>query len=147
MSEDKKFRLVAPYKPTGDQPKAIAHLLKGIEKNERHQVLLGATGTGKTFAMANIVAELQRPTLVLAHNKTLAAQLCSETKIFDPAMNRETWTNPGGRPNHLWDCEHQQVAAAWRLGLGAPEPEASEQPASGERVSSTEWLGRGRGKW
>ncbi|MFH0770066.1 MAG: excinuclease ABC subunit UvrB [Candidatus Peregrinibacteria bacterium] len=84
MSKDKPFRLVAPFKPTGDQPMAIKKLIAGLKKGERHQTLLGATGTGKTFTMANIVAELNRPTLVLAHNKTLAAQLCSEFKLFFP---------------------------------------------------------------
>src|SRR3989344_4472556 len=84
MSKGKPFRLVAPFKPTGDQPRAIEKLLKGIQKGEKHQTLLGATGTGKTFTMANIVAEVQRPTLVLAHNKTLAAQLCSEFQSFFP---------------------------------------------------------------
>ncbi|MEI8229622.1 MAG: excinuclease ABC subunit UvrB [Candidatus Peregrinibacteria bacterium] len=84
MSDSKPFRLVSGFQPTGDQPKAIEQLLKGIAKGERHQTLLGATGTGKTFTMANIIAELQRPTLVLAHNKTLAAQLCSEFQSFFP---------------------------------------------------------------
>ncbi|TSC99896.1 MAG: excinuclease ABC subunit B [Candidatus Peregrinibacteria bacterium Greene1014_49] len=78
------FKLVAPWKPTGDQPAAIEKLLKGLRGGERHQTLLGATGTGKTFTMANIVAELNRPTLILAHNKTLAAQLCSEFQMFFP---------------------------------------------------------------
>jgi len=82
--KDQPFRLVAPFKPTGDQPKAIAKLIENIEKGERHQTLLGATGTGKTFTMANIITALQRPTLVLAHNKTLAAQLCSEFREFFP---------------------------------------------------------------
>ena len=84
MSKAPKFRLVSDFKPTGDQPKAIAKLLDGIKAKEKHQILLGATGTGKTFAMANIIQELQRPTLVLAHNKTLAAQLCSEFQGFFP---------------------------------------------------------------
>ncbi|HLD71495.1 MAG TPA: excinuclease ABC subunit UvrB [Candidatus Peribacteraceae bacterium] len=84
MSKGKPFRLVAPFKPTGDQPRAIEKLLKGIQKGEKHQTLLGATGTGKTFTMANIIAEVQRPTLVLAHNKTLAAQLCNEFQMFFP---------------------------------------------------------------
>lgn len=78
------FRLVAPWKPTGDQPAAIEKLIKGVRSGEKHQTLLGATGTGKTFTMANIVAELNRPTLVLAHNKTLAAQLCNEFQLFFP---------------------------------------------------------------
>lgn len=80
----KTFSLVSDYKPTGDQPRAISQLLKGIRQKERHQILLGATGTGKTFTMANIIAAEQRPTLVLAHNKTLAAQLCSEFQAFFP---------------------------------------------------------------
>ncbi len=84
VQKDQKFRLVSGFKPAGDQPQAIEKLLKGLRANEQHQVLLGATGTGKTFAMANIVAELNRPTLVLAHNKTLAAQLCSEFQSFFP---------------------------------------------------------------
>ncbi len=83
-SSGKPFTLVAPFLPTGDQPKAIAKLVEGVKKGEQHQTLLGATGTGKTFTMANIVAETQRPTLVIAHNKTLAAQLCSEFQQFFP---------------------------------------------------------------
>lgn len=84
MSSSKPFRLVAPFEPTGDQPKAIGKLLEGLEKNEKHQILHGATGTGKTFTIANIVQQVQRPTLVLSHNKTLAAQLCSEFQMFFP---------------------------------------------------------------
>jgi len=80
----KPFELVSPFKPTGDQPAAIEKLIKGMKNGEKHQTLLGATGTGKTFTVANIVQELQRPTLVLAHNKTLAAQLCSEFQAFFP---------------------------------------------------------------
>ncbi len=80
----KSFNLVSPFKPTGDQPAAIEKLVKGLNKGEKHQTLLGATGTGKTFAMANIIQQVQRPTLVLAHNKTLAAQLCSEFQGFFP---------------------------------------------------------------
>ncbi len=84
MPKEQPFKLVAPWKPTGDQPAAIEKILKGVRGGERHQTLLGATGTGKTFTMANIVAELNRPTLVLAHNKTLAAQLCNEFQMFFP---------------------------------------------------------------
>lgn len=85
MSIDPRpFRLVAPYRPTGDQPQAISALTEGLRAGERHQTLLGATGTGKTFTMANVIHELQKPTLVLAHNKTLAAQLCSEFQQFFP---------------------------------------------------------------
>ena len=78
------FKLVSQFKPTGDQPAAIEKLVKGTVAGQKHQTLLGATGTGKTFTMANIVQQVQRPTLVLAHNKTLAAQLCSEFQMFFP---------------------------------------------------------------
>jgi len=84
MADPKPFKLVSNFSPTGDQPEAIAKLIKGLQNGERHQTLLGATGTGKTFTIANIVAELNRPTLVLAHNKTLTAQLCSEFAMFFP---------------------------------------------------------------
>ena len=78
------FKLVSNYKPTGDQPQAIEKLVDGIEKGYKEQTLLGVTGSGKTFTMANIIAKLNRPTLVLAHNKTLAGQLCAEFKEFFP---------------------------------------------------------------
>ncbi|MBI5411693.1 excinuclease ABC subunit UvrB [Candidatus Peregrinibacteria bacterium] len=79
-----QFKLKSPFEPTGDQPKAIKKLIEGVKKGKKDQVLLGVTGSGKTFTMANVVAEIQRPTLVLAHNKTLAAQLCSEFQEFFP---------------------------------------------------------------
>ncbi|RIV69877.1 excinuclease ABC subunit UvrB [Flagellimonas aequoris] len=79
-----KFQVVSAFKPTGDQPEAIRQLVEGIEGNVRHQTLLGVTGSGKTFTVANVVESVQRPTLVLAHNKTLAAQLYSEFKQFFP---------------------------------------------------------------
>ena len=79
-----KFEVVSEYQPSGDQPEAIAALAEGIENGLKEQVLLGVTGSGKTFTMANVIARLNRPTLVLAHNKTLAAQLCSEFKEFFP---------------------------------------------------------------
>ena len=78
------FKLVSDYRPTGDQPEAIDLLCQGIENGLDEQVLLGVTGSGKTFTMANVIARLNRPTLVLAHNKTLAAQLCSEFREFFP---------------------------------------------------------------
>ena len=78
------FRVVAPYEPMGDQPEAIASLAEGIRSGQWAQVLLGATGTGKTFTMAKVIEAVQKPTLVIAHNKTLAAQLCSEFKAFFP---------------------------------------------------------------
>ena len=79
-----KFQVVSDYKPTGDQPQAIEKLSKGIINGEKYQTLLGVTGSGKTFTVANVVQEVQKPTLVLAHNKTLAAQLYSEFKQFFP---------------------------------------------------------------
>jgi excinuclease ABC subunit B len=79
-----EFKLQAPFIPTGDQPEAIRQLIEGINKGYKHQVLLGATGTGKTFSMANIIQEVQKPALIMAHNKTLAAQLYTEFKEFFP---------------------------------------------------------------
>ena len=79
-----KFKLVSKYQPTGDQPSAIKQLVDGINRNVHEQTLLGVTGSGKTFTMANIIEKTQRPTLVLAHNKTLAAQLYSEFREFFP---------------------------------------------------------------
>src|ERR671916_2264965 len=78
------FRLVAPFEPTGDQPKAIDQLVDGLSKGLKHQTLLGATGTGKTFTIARTIEAHKKPTLVLAHNKTLAAQLYSEFREFFP---------------------------------------------------------------
>ena len=79
-----KFHLVSQFKPTGDQPQAIEKLVAGVENGLREQVLLGVTGSGKTFTMASVIEKINRPTLVLAHNKTLAAQLCSEFREFFP---------------------------------------------------------------
>ena len=78
------FNLVSKYKPSGDQPEAIKQLVKGVEDGEKYQVLLGATGTGKTFTIANVIKEVNKPTLILAHNKTLAGQLYSEFKELFP---------------------------------------------------------------
>ncbi|MBP3949997.1 excinuclease ABC subunit UvrB [Bacillus suaedae] len=78
------FELVSPYKPEGDQPEAIRKIVEGIERNEKHQTLLGATGTGKTFTMSNVIQAVNKPTLIMAHNKTLAGQLYSEFKEFFP---------------------------------------------------------------
>lgn len=78
------FKLDSPFSPTGDQPEAIRQLVEGVNEGSEHQVLLGVTGSGKTFTMANVIAETQRPTLILSHNKTLAAQLYSEFKSFFP---------------------------------------------------------------
>ena len=79
-----KFQVVSDFKPTGDQPEAIRQLVEGIKSKAQHQTLLGVTGSGKTFTVANVVESVQKPTLVLAHNKTLAAQLYSEFKQFFP---------------------------------------------------------------
>jgi excinuclease ABC subunit B len=79
-----QFKIESEFSPTGDQPQAIEQLSKGILSNEKYQTLLGVTGSGKTFTVANVIEEIQRPTLVLAHNKTLAAQLYSEFKQFFP---------------------------------------------------------------
>src|SRR5690554_1454197 len=79
-----EFKLVSGYKPAGDQPKAIKELVEGIKRGEKFQTLLGATGTGKTFTISNVIKEVNKPTLVIAHNKTLAGQLYSEFKEFFP---------------------------------------------------------------
>ena len=78
------FELVSEFQPTGDQPTAIAELVEGLNTGYHDQILLGATGTGKTFAIAEVIQQVQRPTLILAHNKTLAAQLYAEFKEFFP---------------------------------------------------------------
>ena len=79
---ENKFKVVSKYKPTGDQPQAIKELVDGFKEGNQFETLLGVTGSGKTFTMANVIAQLNKPTLVLAHNKTLAAQLYSEMKEF-----------------------------------------------------------------
>ncbi len=79
-----RFKLHSAYKPTGDQPQAIEALVNGFKEGNQFQTLLGVTGSGKTFTMANVIQELQKPTLVIAHNKTLAAQLYGEFKEFFP---------------------------------------------------------------
>ena len=84
MSEEKIFKLVSPYNPTGDQPQAIDQLVKGFKEGNQFETLLGVTGSGKTFTMANVIQALNKPTLILAHNKTLAAQLYGEFKEFFP---------------------------------------------------------------
>ena len=79
-----KFKLTSDYSPTGDQPEAIKQLLEGLERGDRAQVLLGVTGSGKTFTVANVIAKANKPTLILSHNKTLAAQLYEEMRGFFP---------------------------------------------------------------
>ena len=78
------FKIESPYKPTGDQPNAIKEIAQAIKEGQEAVTLLGVTGSGKTFTMASVIEKLNRPTLVLAHNKTLAAQLCSEFREFFP---------------------------------------------------------------
>ena len=78
------FILTSPYQPTGDQPEAIRELTEGLRRGDKSQVLLGVTGSGKTFTMANVIAQVNRPTLILSHNKTLAAQLYDEMRGFFP---------------------------------------------------------------
>ena len=82
------FQIVSDFKPTGDQPEAVAKAVAGLDEGLRHLTLMGVTGSGKTFTMANIIEKVQRPTLVIAHNKTLAAQLATEFKEFLPEQTR-----------------------------------------------------------
>lgn len=83
-----EFDLVSKYQPAGDQPKAIEKISEGFKEGLKNQVLLGVTGSGKTFTMANIIQKLKKPTLVIAHNKTLAAQLCNEFREFFSSQPR-----------------------------------------------------------
>lgn len=83
------FKIVSDFRMTGDQPQAVEKLVEGLKRGLRHQTLLGVTGSGKTFTMANVVERVQRPTLVICHNKTLAAQLASEFKEFFPENSVE----------------------------------------------------------
>ena len=80
------FELHSEYQPTGDQPQAIKELVEGFKKGNQFETLLGVTGSGKTFTMANVIEQLNKPTLIIANNKTLAAQLCAEFKEFFPAL-------------------------------------------------------------
>ncbi len=84
LKGDAGFQLVSDYQPAGDQPQAIRELVDGLRSGQQNQVLLGITGSGKTFTMAHVIQEIQRPALILAHNKTLAAQLYAEMKAFFP---------------------------------------------------------------
>ena len=86
MSESQAFKLVTDFAPAGDQPQAIERLVAGLEQGQKNQLLLGVTGSGKTYTMANVIAQTQRPTIIMAHNKTLAAQLYGEFKAFFPIM-------------------------------------------------------------
>lgn len=102
-----EFRLHAPYQPTGDQPQAIAELVKGFKEGNQCQTLLGVTGSGKTFTMANVIQQLQKPTLVIAHNKTLAAQLYGEFKEMFPENAVEYFVsqeNKGSKNTTICAC-------------------------------------------
>ena len=90
------FKLISPYRPTGDQPEAIDELSRGILDGTPYQTLLGVTGSGKTFTMANVIERVQKPTLILSHNKTLAAQLYNEFKSFFPENAVEYFVSTGG---------------------------------------------------
>ena len=116
-----EFKLKAPYKPTGDQPQAIEALVKGFKEGNQFQTLLGVTGSGKTFTMANIIQQLGKPTLILAHNKTLAAQLYGEMKGFFPENAVEYFVSYYGKVTKQmvfcdeWLVEHPDVVAVVRV--------------------------------
>ena len=109
------FKLKAPYEPTGDQPQAIAELVKGFKEGNQCQTLLGVTGSGKTFTMANVIQQLQKPTLVIAHNKTLAAQLYGEFKEMFPDNAVEYFVSQQTEAEKqvvfcgMWVVEHPDV--------------------------------------
>ena len=109
---ENKFKVVSKYKPTGDQPQAIEKIAEGFQKGLKFQTLLGVTGSGKTFTMANIIEKIQKPTLVIAHNKTLAAQLYNELKEFFPEnaveyfvsyANKQDFFHPSNSPEKWLD--------------------------------------------
>ena len=109
------FKLHSEYKPTGDQPQAIEKLVKGFQEGNQFETLLGVTGSGKTFTMANVIAQLNKPTLVLAHNKTLAAQLYGEFKEFFPENAVEYFVSQHEKVTKqvvfcgMWVVEHPDV--------------------------------------
>ena len=122
-----EFVLHAPYQPTGDQPQAIAELINGVNSGLKHQVLLGATGTGKTFTIAQVVAQTQRPTLVLTHNKTLAAQLYSEFHEFFPENAVEYFVS-------YYDYYQPEAYAPEKIST------LKKRPTSMKRSSACGWL-------
>ena len=101
MSEHQPFELVTHYQPAGDQPQAIEKLVRGIEQGYHDQLLLGVTGSGKTYTMANIIAALNKPTLIISHNKTLAGQLYGEFKEFFPENAVEYFVSYYGRSEKI----------------------------------------------
>ena len=104
-----KFILHSEYQPTGDQPQAIAKLVEGVKRGDTEQTLLGVTGSGKTFTMANVIAQVNKPTLVLAHNKTLAAQLCAEFKEFFPENAVEYFVSQ----HKIWSKNRDKTLFLW----------------------------------
>ena len=117
------FELVSEYEPTGDQPQAIEKLTKGFQDGNQFETLLGVTGSGKTFTMANIIQNLNKPTLILAHNKTLAAQLYSEFKAFFPHNAVEYFVSQHEKVTKrvvfcgMWVVEHPDVVEAVVVGV------------------------------
>jgi superfamily II DNA or RNA helicase len=122
------FQLVSEFQPTGDQPTAIAGLVDGLSKGHRHQTLLGATGTGKTFPIASVIAEINRPPLVMCHNKTLAAQLYAEFKEFLPATtpsntsSRTTITTSRKPTSPRRTCTSRRKPTSTRTSTGCASP-------------------------
>ena len=115
------FKLHSEYKPTGDQPQAIEKLVKGFQEGNQCETLLGVTGSGKTFTMANVIAQLNKPTLIIAHNKTLAAQLYGEFKEFFPDNAVEYFVSQHEKVTKrvvfcgMWVVEHPDVVEVVRV--------------------------------
>ena len=134
-----QFQLKSDYLPTGDQPAAIAKLVEGVQRGDKHQVLLGATGTGKTFTIANLVAQTQRPTLVMAHNKTLAAQLYAEFKEFFPRNAVEYFVSYYDyyQPAFMFPPDRaRRLRCPWLLG-SSPSSRARTRPRPTCRSTSS----------
>ena len=111
------FELVSQYKPTGDQPQAIEDLVKGFKEGNQCQTLLGVTGSGKTFTMANVIQQLNKPTLIIAHNKTLAAQLYGEFKEFFPNNAVEYFVSSMRKSQNGWYfvvCGWLNIQMLWK---------------------------------
>ena len=125
------FQLESNYKPRGDQAQAIGKLIKAVEAGNRHQTLMGVTGSGKTFTVANVIRELDRPTLVISHNKTLAAQLYSEFKQFFPTMRSNI-------------SSAISIITSRRLTSRAPTPTSRRIPPSTKRSSGFGFRPRAR---
>ena len=127
-----KFKLHAPYEPTGDQPEAIKELVEGFQEGNQFQTLLGVTGSGKTFTMANVIQQLNKPTLIIAHNKTLAAQLYGEMKEFFPENAVEYFVS------------QDKIVTKWVIFCSewvVEHPDAVDMVVAGEQVKSG-WMKR-----